>query len=159
VETYSVRPEDIHDSRSKTIARVAIFVLLCFSFDFLLQYLSSRFDTPRSFTPSTLDAGVFAAIFGLWFVVSEQRGRNVKITVDGDLLVSKVNGSFRKLHRDQIKTIIERKANFFSNGGMILSRYGRIGTRFHGGIWVPRELENYDVLISFVRRETDHLSS
>ena len=83
-------------------------------------------------------------IFGVIRVSGNRMPCN--ITVDGDLLVQKGMGGFRKVHRGQIKTIREWKTNFLRDGGLMLSDRGRFGTLMWGGVWIPRTLPEYEYL-------------
>jgi len=67
------------------------------------------------------------------FMVIRVSGNRIpcNITVDGDLIVQKGLGGFRKVHRD---------------GGLMLSDRGRFGTFMWGGVWIPRALPEYEYL-------------
>lgn len=82
------------------------------------------------------------------FMVIRVSGKRIpcNITVDGDLIVQKGLGGFRKVHRGRIKTIQEWKTNFLRDGGLMLSDRGRFWTFLWGGIWIPRALPEYEYL-------------
>lgn len=46
----------------------------------------------------------------------------------------------RSIHRSEVKTLIERK------NGLLISRHNRIGTFLWGGIWIPKQLADYEYL-------------
>jgi hypothetical protein len=97
-------------------------------------------------------AGAIAVTaIGVW---ESKKRKTAAINIDGDLIVSRINGSFRKLHRDQIKTVVESNESLFREGGMLLSKHGWLGTRYLGGIWIPRELPGYETVKRFVEERS-----
>jgi hypothetical protein len=49
--------------------------------------------------------------------------------------------SFRK---DEIKLVTETEGNAFRVAGLEISKYGRLGTRFWGGILIPKTIPEYE---------------
>ena len=46
----------------------------------------------------------------------------------------------RTVRRGEVKTLIQRRH------GLLISEHNRIGTYFWGGVWVPKELADYEYL-------------
>ena len=150
MDTYHVRAEDIRGSESKATKRAALLGVILFCGLFALD---SFWPGPRSSGAlmwSAVGDGIFAILVAASLRWYTEKRKKTAINIDGDLIISKVNGSFRKLHRDQIKTIVEDNETFFHDGGMLLSKYGWLGTRYLGGIWIPRELPEYEAVKRFV---------
>ena len=80
------------------------------------------------------------------FLLRYRSKGDYNVTLDGDMIVTKSLGGFRKVHRGEIQTVIERHENFLRDGGLLLSEHGRFGTFMWGGIWIPRALPEYEYL-------------
>jgi len=69
-----------------------------------------------------------------------------QIVVDDDEIATRNFNSFNRLHsktirRGEIRTVIEKEQ------GLLISRRGRAATRyFFGGIWIPKQLADYEYL-------------
>ncbi len=48
--------------------------------------------------------------------------------------------SSRTIPRSEVRTLVERR------NGLLISRYNRIGTFFWGGIWIPKQIADYEYL-------------
>ncbi len=46
----------------------------------------------------------------------------------------------RSVRRGEVTTIVEKER------GLLISRHGRIGTFWWGGIWIPKQLADYEYL-------------
>ena len=46
----------------------------------------------------------------------------------------------RSVRRGQIRTVVENER------GLLISRHGRIGTFWWGGVWIPKQLADYEYL-------------
>jgi hypothetical protein len=46
----------------------------------------------------------------------------------------------RGVHRGKVRTIVEKER------GLLISRHGRIGTFWWGGVWIPKQLADYEYL-------------
>jgi hypothetical protein len=119
----------------------------CFIGYFLLDLYAPFSHQTRSFAGSAIKALVWSALMTIFMVIRSLCNRvPCNITVDGDSIVGKSSGGFRKVHRGQIKTIVEWKTNFLRDGGLMLSDRGRFGTFMWGGVWIPRTLPEYEYL-------------
>ena len=91
---------------------------------------------------------VFTAIF--WGLVMSKtfvfrKAASYQILVDEDEISAKNFKSMnwlssRTIRRLQVRTVIEKRE------GLIISRYNRVGTFFWGGIWIPKQLADYEYL-------------
>ena len=147
VEVYSVPADAQKTSRSRIFAQGLTAFAFCSTIYFLIDlYWKSSHET-RSLSGSLSKALIWSAFMTLFMVIRVSGNRiPCNITVDGDLIVQKGPGGFRKVHRGQIKTIQEWKKNFLRDGGLMLSDRGRFGVFMWGGVWIPRALPEYEHL-------------
>lgn len=130
-----------------------IFVIglpLRFSADCLWP-IGGRQSLPMSFLDSILFAFVCAIGVGavFLFLLRGQKLEQYELIVDGDGMQSKspfpvlfkYSNFSGRIHRGQVRTIVERKC------GLIVSERNRFGTWFFGGgVWIPKQLPEYESL-------------
>jgi hypothetical protein len=76
---------------------------------------------------------------------------DVEVTVDGDELgVLHTNGAVREVCLNKVRTFVEKRENLLQDGGMLLSERSRLGTFLWGGVWIPRELPEYEMIKNLV---------
>jgi hypothetical protein len=149
VDVYSLPTDAQKTSRSRLFAQVLICFAFCSVGYFVLDVYWPFSHQTRSFAGSATKSLMWSALMTLFMVIrSAGHKAPYNITVDGDLIVVKGLGGFRKVHRGEIKTIVEWKPNFFRDGGIMLSDRGRFGTFMWGGVWIPRTLPEYEYLKS-----------
>jgi hypothetical protein len=90
---------------------------------------------------------VTAVVWGLLMTIalSFRKAAEYQIIVDDDEISTKNFNSrnrlySRRVHRGQVRTLIEKRQ------GLLISRHNRIGTFFWGGLWVPKQLADYEYL-------------
>jgi hypothetical protein len=147
VEVYSVPAGAQKASRSRIFAQGLTAFAFCFTIYFLIDLCWPFSHETRNLPGSLTKALIWSAFMTIFMAVRMSGNRGpYNITVDGDVIVQKGLGGFRKVHRGQIKTLVERKTNFLRDGGLILSDRGRFGVFMWGGVWIPRTLPEYEYL-------------
>jgi hypothetical protein len=148
VEVYSLPADAQKPSRSRLFAgRLFLFAVFFLGY-FALDYFWPASHRIKSLAGSAIRALVWSALMIVFGFFSSRRRQRYDVTVDGDLIVGKGLGGSRKVHRGEIRTIIERRPNFLTDGGLMLSERGRFGMFMWGGVWIPRALPEYEYLKS-----------
>jgi hypothetical protein len=101
----------------------------------------------RSGSDRTLEMAVQAVLwgFGMSIMFSFRKGAQYQIIVDEDEISTK-NFKFmnrlssRTIPRSHVRTLIEKR------NGLMISRHNRVGAYFWGGIWIPKQLADYEYL-------------
>ena len=150
VEVYSQPADAQKTSRSRLFARVLTWFSFCSIGYFLLDWFWPFSHQTRSFAGSATKALAWSAFMCVFMVFRTSSNRvPCSVTVDGDSIIGKASGGFRKVHRGQIKTIVDWKTNLLRDGGLMVSDRGRFGTfMWGGGLWIPRTLPEYEYLKS-----------
>jgi hypothetical protein len=88
-----------------------------------------------------------AVIFGIGMSLlsSFRKGGQYQIEIDEEEIRTKNFssvgwGAARTVRKGEVRTLVE------SQNGMLISCYSRVGTAFWGGIWVPKQLADYEYL-------------
>jgi hypothetical protein len=140
VETYTLDAAGLRFVRHRYLIRAVVGSLVAAAVYVLIArpWGAGREPVLRVAVTAVFQATAFALFFGslAWSGLEHYR-----LTVaDEKMTLSLPNLLFRPhtVCRGQIRTIIERKRS------MTISRWGTIGTRLLGGVWVPRELPEYE---------------
>jgi hypothetical protein len=113
----------------------------------------------RPFTSSLEHALMMGAVFGVLYTRLFQRRfvRVCQVQVEEDHISatyffgSKVFHVTHTVPWSKIKLVREMKPNFVRpTGGLVVSRFGPLGTRMWGCVWIPKALPQYDELKSLV---------
>jgi hypothetical protein len=150
MEIYSVDLNEAVGSKYRR-ARVFLIVFACTT----PIYFALEWFWPRHATPSVTGM-VFQAIFFSLVMSAVQSSRtgwlsvsrswaNYQIVVEEDEITTRNFNSYnrmlsRTVRRTEIRTVVEKKQ------GLLISSRGRVATFFFGGIWIPKQLANYEDL-------------
>ena len=147
MDIYNVDLATARISTAKWFARfLALFVqfgLIYFAVMFVLEWFWLRHngrDTIRGFTFKVFFWALFMSLS-----FSFRKPGQYQIVVDEAEISTKNFRSMswlssRTIRRSEVRTLIERP------NGLLISRYNRVGTFFWGGIWIPKQLADYEYL-------------
>jgi hypothetical protein len=151
MEIYNV---DLTEAMANRHRRVRMFFILfaCFAPSyFALEWLWRSHSRP-TVTAMAIQAIFFSLVMSAiqssrsnWLSASESWS-TYQIVVSDDEIVTRNFNSFSRLYsktirRGEIRTVIEKEQ------GLLISRRGRAATRyFFGGIWIPKQLADYEYL-------------
>jgi hypothetical protein len=88
--------------------------------------------------------GISSIIFAFWFVKFTKRNLNYRVVISDDCITAVHPLYERSVRRNEVKTVVESSGSFWTAPSLRISKYGRLGTWFWGGIWIPRALPEYD---------------
>ncbi|MGA8216230.1 MAG: hypothetical protein WB799_21750 [Candidatus Sulfotelmatobacter sp.] len=145
VKTYLVTPELAGFDRRRMLLRFLVAASLFAAVQMLLATLWPSW-TPGHLSGDAVRAVIGGIIFAFLFVaVFMKRILTYEVLVSDDCIT--LRGAFlfpRSVRRGQAKTIAESNGNIFTAPALRISKYGRFGTWFWGGIWVPKALPEYE---------------
>jgi len=144
VDVHDVTPLANQPRQSNTFQKVLFLFAIFAPLYFAIEWLWSLHGGTESIRAMALKALVWACAMSLWFTL-RKKDTGYQLVVDQDMIGAKnfKTGNWllaRSLRRGEIRTIVERE------NGLLLSRHGRIGTFFWGGIFVPRRLADYEYI-------------
>jgi hypothetical protein len=141
VQTYKISAEMVNASRGKTYMKVlkmaALYAPIYLAVGWLWPSLHGR-DGLTWLIVNACFQGLLVA--GIWVWLLRRSLRRYEISVDDEEIRVKFFMSIRSIHRGKIRTLLERKE------GLLISGRNRIGTFLWGGVWVPRQLPEYEEL-------------
>jgi hypothetical protein len=141
VQIYKISAEVVNASRGKTYMKVlkmaALYAPIYLAVGWLWPSLHGR-DGLTWLIVNACFQGLLVA--GIWVWLLRRSLRRYEISVDDEEIRVKFFMSIRSIHRGKIRTLLERKE------GLLISGRNRIGTFLWGGIWVPRQLPEYEEL-------------
>jgi hypothetical protein len=85
--------------------------------------------------------GVLLAVAAVGFT---KRNLNYQIIVDDDCITAVHPTYKRTVRKNDVKTVTESDGSLLSAPSIRISKYGRFGTWFWGGIWIPKTLPEYE---------------
>jgi hypothetical protein len=113
------------------------YAALCFAIEYFWPGKSVR----ESLVSMIVSAIFQAAIFALILAASGSTMLSkYEITVSEEEMSAKGSVIPRSVHRGKVRTLIERRR------GLMISERGRVGTFLWGGMWIPREINEYELL-------------
>jgi hypothetical protein len=147
VEIYNVNIAANGIPRIKRLIAVVVLFAITVTAYFAVE-LATRWRWPEHNESDTVSQMfVQAIIWGLLMsiIFSFRKAPKYQIVVDDDEISTKNFDSMnrlysRSIHRGQVRTLIERKT------GLLVSRHNRFGTFLWGGVWVPKQLADYEYL-------------
>lgn len=156
MDTYEVKL----GSRRGNPGRKIIAALCCAALFFILRFgwiilfpTSSERNTRLMIL--AIETGTTGLLYGLALVFKPFAPlRSYKVLVDDESITGLTTYDgwmrwFRIRHtvrKGRVRTIFEIQATAFSPGGLALSERSRLGARFWGCVFLPRELAEYDDL-------------
>jgi hypothetical protein len=93
---------------------------------------------------NVVGALVSSAIFAFALGVITQRNLNYKVLVSDDCITAVRPGWERSIRDTEVRTVAESDGNVLIAPSLRISKHGRFGTWFWGGIWIPRALPEYE---------------
>jgi hypothetical protein len=125
------------------LAMFAIFGPVYFAIEFAFEWL---WPVHRG-RDRTFGMAIQAVLWGFAMSItfSFRKGAHYQIIVDEDEISTKNFKSMNRLSsrtipRSQVRTLIEKR------NGLMISRHNRVGAFFWGGIWIPKQLADYEYL-------------
>lgn len=145
--TYEITPDLAGWSARRKALRFLLwaggFAALQVVSDLLFPSLSSG-ERWLDFAEAVVSGLIFAALM----LVLAKRSFDYKIVVSDDSITA-VHPWFQySVQRNRVRTIIETRGSILSEPALRISKYGRIGMWFLGGIWIPRTVPQYDSIRS-----------
>jgi hypothetical protein len=144
MRTYHVTCELVGFSRKHKLLRgllvAGLYVALNMAFSLLWPSWMSSSHVSGEFVEAVLGG----AIFALLFVAFIKRNLNYKVVVSDDCITAVYPRYERSVRKNEVKTVAESDGNVLTPPSLRISKYGRFGTWFWGGIWIPRALPDYE---------------
>jgi hypothetical protein len=146
MQTYHVSCEIAGFSRKRKLLRgllvAGLYVVLNMAFSLLWpSWMSSR-NVSGEFVEAVLGGVIFAFLF----VALMKRNLDYKVVVSDDCITAVHPKYKRSVRKSEVKTVAESDGNILAAPSLRISKYGRLGTWFLGGIWIPRALPEYEYL-------------
>jgi hypothetical protein len=146
VDTYSIDLAAVRVPRAKRFTWLLIqFAILVPLYFFVLLASQWLFHLHRE--TDRVGMIIQSVIFGfcMSLLSSFRKGAQYQIEVDEEAIRTKNFSSnnwlsSRAIRRGEVRTLIERR------NGLLVSRHNRVGTFFWGGVWIPKQLADYEYL-------------
>lgn len=151
MEIYNVDLTEAIASKHRRVRMFFIFFACFAPTYFALGWLWHSHPRP-TVTEMAIKAIVFSFVMSAiqssrsyWLSISKSWS-TYQIVIDDDEIVTRNFKSFDRMHsktirRGEIRTVIEKEQ------GLLISRRGRAATRyFFGGMWIPKQLADYEYL-------------
>jgi hypothetical protein len=118
---------------------------------FALEWLWPRHHRAPNVTEMVFKAIVFSLVMSAiqssrtrWLSITNSWA-NYQIVVEEDEITTRNFNSHNRMfsktiRRGEIRTVVEQKQ------GLLISSRGRVATSFFGGIWIPKQLADYEYL-------------
>jgi hypothetical protein len=141
--SYHIAPPEALPIKKRLAGALVRSVISLLLYDVLLWLISS----PRRWLDwEGLVIGVVVYFTVDLFWKPRAAGYDLEID-DGDSIRLLRNGAIsRKVRRDRIRYVREWGGNIFRRPVMVISERGAIGTRFLGGITVPKSVPEYELI-------------
>src|ERR1700690_2941564 len=81
---------------------------------------------------------ISAIIFALLSMAFGVRKFDYKVFVSDDSITTVRSRYQRSVRKNEVKMVIESEGNVWFAPSLRISKYGRFGTWFWGGIWIPK---------------------
>jgi hypothetical protein len=146
VQTYRVTPElaGLNPKRKLIISLIAAGVFVACQLLFEMLWPSSP---PGHLLRHSIEAVVLGTVIGLTFSLRlSKQFATYSVAVSDASITCTWDSSFlpeRSIGRNEAKTIVETDGGFLAEPGLRISKYGRFGTWFFGGIGIPKGLPEY----------------
>lgn len=141
--TYAISPELAGWTPKRKVSQYlflgGLFAALQIAFDLLF-----RSSSIGELTLDVIGAIISGAIFAVVFVALTRPNRGYKIIVSDDRITA-VHPSFQRfVERGHVRSVIETPGNFLRAPTLRISKHGKLGTWFWGGVSIPRALPDCD---------------
>jgi len=93
-----------------------------------------------------VEAVLGGVIFAFFFDALMRRNLDYKVVVSDDCITAVHPRYKRSVQKSEVKTVAESDGNVLAAPSLRISKYGRLGTWFWGGIWIPKALPEYEYL-------------
>jgi len=148
METYRVPPPNTTRTRSQKIWRVLYIAALYSTILFVVdRVLFHQFRSAIDAISIVFQGILFGLTFS-WLV--GEFSLPYQIVVGDQEMWGNTPLSKRTIHRGRVRKIVERRKNFWSSGGILVSERSRLGLYFWGGLWVPKSLPEFEHLRAIV---------
>lgn len=89
---------------------------------------------------------VSGLLFAFLFTFATKGFRQYELQVSDDSLTANYGFFQRTITRRELRTVKEVPGSVLRSAALIMSKYGSVGTRMWGRIWIPRECKEYEQL-------------
>jgi hypothetical protein len=141
VKTYYVKAEQAGFSRKRRLLRGllsgGLFGALNWIFNAFGPWISSGHGRVG-------EAVLSGAIFAFVYVATFNRTFNYKLVVSDDCITAIHPGYKRSVQKNELKRVAESNGNIWTAPSLRISKFGRFGTWFWGGIRIPKSLSEYE---------------
>jgi hypothetical protein len=145
VDIYNVNLGVMRIPKRKRLEDFLVLLAICGSTYFAIEWLWPGHHGKEKFLGMIIQAVLWG--LGMSVMFSFKRGAEYQLVVDEDeeeisTKNFKSNSRLfsRTVRRGQIRTVVEK------DKGLLISRHSRVGTFFWGGIWIPKQLADYEYL-------------
>ena len=144
MKTYHVTSELAGFTRERIFLRVLLGAGAFAVVDMLFRApWSSSTHLLWDFSRAAISGVIFALVFVL---LGLKRSLTYDVLVSDDCITAAHPWFERSVRKDEVKSVWETHGNAFIAPALRISKYGRFGTWFWGGIWIPKALPGYEVI-------------
>lgn len=86
----------------------------------------------------------FGILFAIFFPLATKPFRRYELRVSEDAFTADYGYYTRTIHRRELRIVREDRGSIFRPPALVISKYGPLGTRMWGFIWVPRQSADYE---------------
>lgn len=144
MKTYQVTSELAGFSRKRKVLRGLLMGGLLAATDMMLGALWPSSMSSGHPLEGIIGAVISGIIFAFVSVALIKRNLNYRVVVSDDYITAVHSRYERSVRKNEVKTVAESDGNVLTAPSLRISKYGRFGTWFWGGIWIPRALPEYE---------------
>ena|SRR5216683_2392264 len=146
MQTYHVTCELAGFSRKRRLLRGLVVAGLSVGLDMAFNLLGSPWMSSSHVSVEFVEAVLGGVIFAFFFDALMRRNLDYKVVVSDDCITAVHPRYKRSVQKSEVKTVAESDGNVLAAPSLRISKYGRLGTWFWGGIWIPKALPEYEYL-------------
>ncbi len=142
--TYQIKYEAKNEPFQRRALRFTSIVIQSAIFWCLLS-LIPWFRTSNEGIIETFIGGVaFGVLFAIFFPLATIPFRQYELRISDDALTADYRYYKRTIHKHELRTVREDHGSILRPPALVLSKYGALGTRIWGFIWIPRQSADYE---------------
>jgi hypothetical protein len=139
MEIYRIDPMELRTVQWPMPVRIfsigAGYAAICLFVTWYWPSGSGRENLAETIISVIIQAIIFATVVT---IIDRATLKDYEITVSDSEMSTRATVFRRSVHRGQIRTILEKRR------GLVVSERGKVGTFLWGGVWVPKQLREYD---------------
>jgi hypothetical protein len=143
-ETYQVKYEPKSEPFKHRALRFAFFAIQSAILWCLLSLIPWFRTSNKGMIGTVLEGLAFGILFAIVFPLGMRPFRQYELRVSDDSLTADYGYLTRTIHKGELRTVREDRRSRLRPAGLVLSKYGPLGTRMWGFIWVPRQCADYE---------------